>query len=96
MSCPERRVWSWGRTSAWKHVKSVMEAAGIPTSLTTPRAIRHAFGVNAIQSGVALNVLQKWMGHAQIETTAIYANVLGKEERALAQKTWRGLEDLTL
>lgn len=59
-------------------------------------AARHTFGVNAIQSGVALNVLQKWMGHARIETTAISADAIGKEERALAQRTWAGLCNLRI
>jgi site-specific recombinase XerD len=71
-----------------------MEAASIQASLATPKACRHAFGVNAIQAGVALNVLQRWMGHARIETTAIYADVMGEEERALARRTWSGLRDL--
>lgn len=91
-----RRIWSWGRTTAWKHVKTVMEAAGIQKSLATPKSARHAFGVNAIQTGVALNVLQRWMGHARIETTAIYADVLGKEERALALRTWASLRNLPI
>ena len=87
----EARIWNWGRTTAWKNVKAVMESAHIHASLATPKAARHAFGVSAIQSGVALNIVQRWMGHARIETTSIYANVLGKEERALAERTWTAL-----
>src|SRR5580700_9703208 len=34
------RIWNWGRTTAWKHVKSVMEVAGIQKSLATPKAAR--------------------------------------------------------
>jgi integrase/recombinase XerD len=91
---PIRRVepiWAWGRTTAWKHVKFVMRAAKINESLAMPRAARHAFGVNAVQSAVALNIVQRWMGHARIETTAIYAEVTGKEEQALARRTWANL-----
>lgn len=87
----ESRIWRWGRTTAWKNVKAVMKSAHIHSSLATPKAARHAFGVSAIQSGVALNIVQRWMGHARIETTSIYANVLGKEERALAERTWTAL-----
>lgn len=85
------RIWNWGRTTAWKHVKAVMQSAGIHGSLASPKAVRHGFGVNAIQTGVALNIVQRWMGHARIETTAIYADVIGEEERALAQRTWATL-----
>ena len=93
---PRERLWKWGRTAAWKYVKAVMRAANIKESLAAPKALRHAFGVDAVQNGVALNVLQRWMGHARIETTAIYADVTGKEERALARRTWRVLEKVLL
>jgi integrase/recombinase XerD len=89
---PKARLWTWSRTTAWQNVKSVLYEAGVREPLATPRAVRHAFGVDAVQNGVALNILQRWMGHARIETTAIYANVIGREERALARRTWRTLE----
>jgi integrase len=89
---PSERLWKWCRTTAWKRVKAVMRTANIREALATPKAARHAFGVDAVQNGVALNILQRWMGHARIETTAIYTDVIGKEERALARRTWRGLQ----
>jgi len=86
------RLWSFQRTTAWKLVKSVMRKADISESLCMPKALRHAFAVEAVLNGVPLNILQRWMGHARLETTAIYANVLGEEERTLARRTWRHLE----
>jgi site-specific recombinase XerD len=38
---------------------------------------RHTFVVKAIMSGVPLNVLQKWLGHASVFTTSIYAEITG-------------------
>jgi hypothetical protein len=38
-----------------------------------------------------LNMVQKWMGHARISTTAIYADASGDEEAAFAQKFWGDL-----
>ena len=35
-----------------------------------------------------LNMLSKWMGHATIEMTAIYANALGEEQRSIAECMW--------
>ena len=87
----KQRLWSWGRTTAWKRVKVVMRSAKISDRLTMPKSARHAFGVDAVQNSVALNVLQRWMGHARIETTAIYADAIGDEERALARRTWTRL-----
>ncbi len=59
--------------------------------MAKPRALRHAFGVEAVQKRIALSVIKKWLGHAKIETTAIYADPVGEEERALARLTWEGL-----
>ncbi|MEE8585673.1 MAG: hypothetical protein V3T83_12570 [Acidobacteriota bacterium] len=38
--------------------------------------------------GVPLHMLRKWMGHAKIETTAIYADAIGEEQRELAARMW--------
>jgi integrase/recombinase XerD len=86
------RLWPWGRTTAWKVVKAVMREAGLAENLCQPKALRHAFAVEAGQKGIPLNIVQRWLGHARIETTAIYANAIGDEERNLARKAWSSLE----
>jgi integrase len=88
-SNPRDRIWGWGRTTAWQRVKDVMAAAGIVKGLAMPKALRHAFGVHGIaESEIPLNMVRKWLGHARIETTAIYANAVGREERAIAARMW--------
>ena len=82
------RRWSWGRTTAWRYVKDVMAAAGISGLHASPKGLRHGFGVQAVRSGVPLNLLQRWLGHADIATTAIYADAMGAEEREIAAKMW--------
>lgn len=82
------RLWPWGRTTAWRAVKEVMGDAGIADLAASPKGLRHGFGVHAVMSGVPLNLIQKWLGHADIATTAIYTNVLGPEERAIAARMW--------
>jgi integrase/recombinase XerD len=81
-------LWDFGRTTAWKKVIALMKEAGIKGPHATPKGLRHGFGVNAVQSGVPLNLLQRWLGHAQLTTTAIYANAMGPEERNIAAKMW--------
>jgi len=49
---------------------------------------RHGFGVGTLQSGVPLNLVQRWLGHAQIRTTTIYADACGPEEREIAARFW--------
>jgi integrase len=88
----EGRIWPWGRTNGWKIVKAVMHKAGIVECLCKPKALRHAFAVEAGQKGIPLNIVQRWLGHARIETTAIYASAIGDEERNLARRSWSSLE----
>lgn len=84
-------LWRMGRTSAWRHIKAVMAAAEVTSgTAATPKGLRHAFGVRAVQAGVPLNLIQRWLGHADIATTAIYTNALGAEEREIASKMWGG------
>ncbi len=82
------RLWSMGRTTAWRHIQAVMQTASIEGDHATAKGLRHGFGVRAVQVGVPLNLLQKWLGHAQITTTAIYADAIGEEERGIASKMW--------
>jgi integrase len=86
------RLWPWGRTTAWKIIKSVMREAGVADCLCKPKALRHAFAVEAGQKGGPLNIVQRWLGHARIETTAIYASAIGDEERNLARRAWSSIE----
>lgn len=90
---PGERLWPWCRTTAWTNVKRVMRSAGIADAVCKPKALRHAFAIEAGQRGVPLNIVQRWLGHACIETTAIYASAVGKEERHLARLTWKSLEN---
>jgi integrase len=82
------RLWSWSRATAWRRVCEVMDAASITGMHATPKGLRHGFGIRAVTKGIPLNLTQRWLGHADIATTAIYANAVGAEERLLAQRMW--------
>ncbi|MBI1362559.1 MAG: tyrosine-type recombinase/integrase [Proteobacteria bacterium] len=82
-------IWTMSRPTAWRAIKTVMGSAGIEAGpQASPKGLRHGFGVFAVSAGVPLNMIQKWLGHAQISTTAIYANAQGPEERNLAERMW--------
>ena len=82
-------LWSWSRMTAWRRVQSVMNAASITDGPhKCPKGLRHAYGVLGISKGIPLNMLSKWMGHASLEVTAIYANALGEEQRQIAARMW--------
>ncbi len=81
-------IWPWRRTWAWTLVKRVMAQAGIAGIHATPKGLRHGFAIHALECGIPLTMIQKWLGHAQLATTAIYANAVGPEERNIAAKMW--------
>ena len=83
------QLWPFGRATAWRRVHEVMDKAGISGPQASPKGLRHGFGVAAVQAGIPLNMVQKWLGHAQLSTTAIYADAVGAEEQAIAERMWR-------
>ncbi len=91
ISCgdPGAKLWTFSRSRAWQLVKGVMTQAGIASGPhATPKGLRHGFGLHAIRSGVPLNLVQRWLGHARMETTAIYLQAMGEEEREIASRMW--------
>ncbi|MCW0221530.1 MAG: site-specific integrase [Prosthecobacter sp.] len=83
-----RRLWPWCRSTAWRIIKRVMHQAGIIGSHACPRGLRHAFGVGTLQAHVPITLVQRWLGHARLSTTAIYVDASGPEETAFAKRFW--------
>ena len=81
-------LWSWHRSTAWRKVKGVMQAAQIDGAQASPKGLRHGFGVAHALNKTPLPLLQRWMGHSKQETTAIYMQAVGQEERELAGAVW--------
>jgi hypothetical protein len=70
---PTERLWSLSHSRAWQLIKGIMAHAEIaPGPHATPKGLRDGFDLHAIRSGVPLNLVQRWLGHARMETTAIY------------------------
>lgn len=84
------RLWPWSRTTAWRYVKAVMAAANVHGMAAMPKGLRHTFGVASFQALVPPHLVQRWLGHASMRTTAIYGDVAGREERTFASRMWRG------
>jgi site-specific recombinase XerD len=84
-----QRLWSWSsRVTTWRFIRGALLEAGVVGRLACPRGLRHGFAVTALQAGVPLNLVQRWLGHSRISTTAIYSNVSGDEEATLAARLW--------
>ena len=72
----------------------------LATQAISPHTFRHATALHLLQSGVELNVVRCWLGHASIETTHSYIEVDLEMKRAalaatappedgLRHSTWR-------
>jgi integrase/recombinase XerD len=84
----DERFWPVHRATAWRWLKPAMRQAGITGSMASPKGLRHGFGMRAAGQNVPLPLIQKWMGHASLTTTAIYLDAVGIEERQFASRMW--------
>ena len=82
------QLWTWSLKTAYTRVIEIMARAGIAGPQASPKGLRHGFGVACIEKGIPLNLVQRWLGHAQLSTTAIYADAVGEEERHIAARLW--------
>lgn len=85
---PNKTLISYRRTAGWRVIKQVMAEAGIQGKHATPKGLRHSFGVHCAFNNIPMPLAQKWLGHADIRTTAIYYQIIGKEEREMAERLW--------
>lgn len=89
----DERLWPWSRMTGYRRIREVMDRAGIVGEHASPKGLRHGFAVQAIQANVPLTLVQRWLGHADLKTTAIYTSAMGAEERKLAARMWQGAKD---
>lgn len=82
------QLWPWSRSTASVRIDELMAAAGITGLQATPKGLRHAFAIHAIGRNVPLNVVQELLGHADMKTTAIYAQFQGAEKRKIVERMW--------
>ncbi|MEI9849879.1 MAG: site-specific integrase [Sphingomonas sp.] len=89
LSAPEGgRLWTMHRATAWRHVSRAMALADVRGPMACCKGLRHGFGIRAASASIPANLIQRWMGHASGETTAIYLDAVGAEERGFARRLW--------
>lgn len=66
----------------------MMAAANVEGPMASPKGMRHAMAVACLEHKVPLTTVKAFLGHSRLETTAIYLNVVGEEERKFARRLW--------
>ncbi|MBI2806049.1 MAG: tyrosine-type recombinase/integrase [Planctomycetes bacterium] len=87
-------------------VKAAATMPGLQSLKVTPHTFRHTTAMHLLQSGVEVNVIRSWLGHASITTTNRYIEIdLAMKRKALetcevgasgpaTQPTWRSDVDI--
>ena len=84
----EEKFWKFSRATASRYIDKVMGEAGITGIHACPKGLRHGYAIACLQKNIPLNLIQKWLGHSSIKTTAIYLNAMGEEEKDFAKRLW--------
>ena len=69
---------SMSRQGFWKVIKQYAASAGIEKDIT-PHTFRHSFAANMLAQGAKVSDVQEMLGHSDISTTLVYANMNAKE-----------------
>lgn len=68
----EGKIFKIERNNFFTVFKEICRKAGIPSDISHPHVLRHTRAIELLRAGIPVTAVQQLMGHASLNTTAMY------------------------
>jgi len=76
------------RGMVWVLFQKYAEQARLPEDLRHPHCLKHSIGTHLIAKGAGLYDVKDWLGHRDIKSTMVYAQMRNAERDSAARKIY--------
>jgi type 1 fimbriae regulatory protein FimB len=93
---PSLKTWERGkrgrmsRWAFWHQFKAVCLRAGIPPDKAHPHILKHTTAMTLVKANITLPIIQQYLGHRSLSSTAVYTQVDDETANAAALVVLKG------